>query len=78
MKYCLRIFVISAKFSSERFHGGFKFSKLFQCFIIVDIDECKTGNGRCQHKCVNTEGSFYCMCKKGYKLAADERRCKGN
>lgn len=49
-----------------------------RCFLFADIDECKVANGRCQHKCVNTEGSYYCQCRKGFKLAPDERRCRGN
>ena len=46
--------------------------------FVADIDECKIGNGRCEHKCINTDGSYYCMCKRGYKQAADGRRCRGN
>jgi len=36
---------------------------------VEDIDECKCKkNGGCAEKakCVNTVGSFYCKCKKGY------------
>ncbi|XP_062226606.1 wall-associated receptor kinase 2-like [Phragmites australis] len=31
-----------------------------------DIDECSNRNP-CTHKCVNTEGSFYCMCPAGMR-----------
>ena len=48
------------------------------CCPFSDIDECKIANGRCDHKCVNTDGSYYCMCKRGFKQAADGRRCRGN
>ncbi|CAG0896480.1 unnamed protein product [Cyprideis torosa] len=33
----------------------------------ADIDECAVSNGRCQHFCVNTEGSYYCRCQKGFE-----------
>lgn len=31
-----------------------------------DVDECLTRQHRCQHECVNTEGSYRCMCPPGY------------
>lgn len=42
-----------------------------------DIDECKTPY-ICQHKCVNTFGSFQCICHEGFTLASDKRSCLGN
>lgn len=36
-------------------------------FLFIDIDECKIGNGCCDYKCINMDGSYYCMCKRGYK-----------
>ena len=38
---------------------------------ILDIDECQTINGGCEHNCSNTEGSFYCSCGDGYQLSND-------
>ena len=47
-----------------------------QLYFLPDIDECDEGNGGCDHKCNNTDGSFLCTCKKGYYL--DTRtKCKG-
>ena len=37
---------------------------------------CARDNGGCSYKCVNTEGSFKCVCKKGYELMADTKTCK--
>jgi hypothetical protein len=33
----------------------------------ADIDECAENNGGCDHRCVNTPGSFLCSCEAGYK-----------
>ena len=39
--------------------------------MYLEIDECKTRNGGCEHNCTNTEGSFYCSCVDGYQLTND-------
>ncbi|XP_035660212.1 uncharacterized protein LOC118404934 [Branchiostoma floridae] len=41
----------------------------------TDIDECLIGNGKCDDDCVNTEGSYYCGCNAGYRLAVDGFKC---
>ncbi|XP_078487563.1 mucin-like protein [Ciona intestinalis] len=41
----------------------------------IDENECLTDNGGCERRCVNTEGSFYCQCEVGYRLAADGHSC---
>ena len=33
-----------------------------------DINECNDGEAKCDHKCVNTPGSYKCECKNGFKL----------
>lgn len=38
----------------------------FSLSCLLDIDECR--RGVCEGKCVNTVGSFYCQCEKGYRL----------
>ena len=45
--------------------------------VITDIDECKQGNGGCEHTCTNTIGSYYCTCKTGYQLSKG-KHCSGN
>ncbi|XP_013384604.1 epidermal growth factor-like protein 7 [Lingula anatina] len=42
----------------------------------TDIDECKSGEHGCSHKCVNTEGSFSCTCSDGFSLGADGKSCE--
>ena len=34
----------------------------------IDIDECTDNVDACNHKCVNTIGSYICTCEDGYKL----------
>lgn len=41
------------------------------------MNECKDNKGGCEHKCVNTPGSFRCECPKGMKLDEDRFTCKG-
>ena len=43
---------------------------------VLDIDECHSSNKYCAHKCINTQGSFRCTCRKGYTLVG-RRNCYG-
>ncbi|KAH9505489.1 hypothetical protein Btru_057443 [Bulinus truncatus] len=50
----------------------------FQEFLntCVDIDEC-LDNSTCDQLCVNTEGSFTCSCRDGFRLnKSDLKSCK--
>ena len=38
-------------------------------------DECTVNNGGCDHKCVNTNDSYYCECNPGYTLKPDGHSC---
>ena len=49
--------------------------KLISSKICEDINECDRDNGGCQHKCVNTDGSYRCRCDKGYTLDIDQHHC---
>lgn len=40
-----------------------------------DIDECGVGNGGCSEHCINTHGSFDCICSTGYFFGPDKRTC---
>ena len=46
---------------------------------VLDINEClpRGGKGPCEHSCTNTNGSFTCSCKRGFKLNADGINCVG-
>ena len=43
----------------------------------ADVNECNTNNGGCQHNCVNTDGSYECRCRSGYRLSSNGRSCSG-
>ena len=44
----------------------------------IDINECRVNTDNCSHRCVNTDGSYYCNCNAGYQLQSDKHSCKGN
>lgn len=44
----------------------------------ADVDECATQRGLCRNgQCVNTVGTFLCVCNDGYELTLDGRLCGG-
>ena len=47
------------------------------CSITVDINECDTANGGCEHNCTNTIGSFICSCDTEYELDENGLNCSG-
>ncbi|TSM12566.1 Tolloid-like protein 2 [Bagarius yarrelli] len=44
--------------------------------IDVNVDECSRENGGCQHKCINTLGSYSCRCHTGFILHTNMHDCK--
>ena len=44
--------------------------------FISDADECRINHGGCEFSCNNTESSYYCSCRAGYRLAADKHSCE--
>lgn len=47
-------------------------------FSIADINECEQP-GLCgpRGECLNTDGSFHCVCEQGFAISADGRTCEG-
>ena len=53
------------------------FSIILLLHISIDINECETANGGCEHNCTNTIGSFFCSCYAGYQLDENGLNCSG-
>ena len=47
--------------------------------LCLDTNECNQPRKyhHCSQNCVNTQGSYYCTCKKGFLLSANGRTCRG-
>ena len=43
----------------------------------LDVNECETLNGGCNHQCNNTIGSFNCKCRQGFFLDKNGKTCIG-
>ncbi|CAM9166309.1 unnamed protein product [Lampetra planeri] len=41
----------------------------------LDINECEVRDA-CQHECMNTPGSFKCLCPPGYHLMSNSKTCQ--
>ena len=52
-------------------------AQLCSVFHNADIDECARGTDLCAHNCSNTDGSYTCSCRPGFRLSSDGRRCHG-
>ncbi|XP_030767675.1 tolloid-like protein 2 [Sitophilus oryzae] len=48
----------------------------FAAVFYADMDECAINHGNCQHECVNTLGSYKCVCHNGYTLHENGKDCK--
>lgn len=52
---------------------------LYSLFNFVDIDECLQNGRICSNgRCINTDGSFHCVCNAGFHVTRDGRNCEGN
>ena len=43
----------------------------------TDINECADSNGGCNQTCINSDGSYVCLCGSGWLLNADNHTCDG-
>lgn len=45
---------------------------------LSDIDECLQNGRICNNgRCINTDGSFHCVCNAGFQVAVDGKNCEG-
>ena len=45
--------------------------------VFPDINECAFGNGGCEQRCTNTNGSYWCFCDPGHTIQGDGFYCQG-
>ena len=45
--------------------------------LFLDVNECETLNGGCQHQCVNKNGSYVCECNEKYVMDGNGKTCSG-
>lgn len=77
ISYCADI--VEKEISPTQFHLLQVFLVYLSMLFFLDVDECASGNGMlCRNgQCVNTIGSFQCLCNEGYEVALDGRTCVG-
>ena len=75
MHACFDTVIADRGFESES-ESEIIFTKPMPCHS-QDINECDTTNGRCEHSCTNTIGSFICSCDTGYQLDGNGLSCSG-
>lgn len=44
---------------------------------LPDVDECSKDNVCLRGQCLNTDGSFLCLCEAGFKYSDDTADCEG-
>lgn len=44
---------------------------------VTDIDECEEVISPCHQICINTPGSYYCACRRGFLLHKNRLSCIG-
>ena len=68
--------------SNIHFIHGNHFGSLVSCIAVmvvfcIDIDECIEDIDDCAQICTDTDGSYTCSCRPGYRLASDDHQCDG-
>ena len=54
------------------------FNMLLKIFTLsLDVNECETLNGGCEHLCKNNNGSYACECNEGFFLDGNGKTCSG-
>ncbi len=52
---------------------------LTECIVCcaLDYNECNMNNGGCEDSCRNTDGSYQCNCRGGFRLGTNMHECEG-
>lgn len=53
---------------------------ILPCYVFVtDRNECQEIPNVCSHgECIDTQGSYRCLCHNGFKATLDQTMCMGN
>ena len=43
----------------------------------VDMNQCSTDNGGCDHTCTDLIPGYQCSCDDGFELSSDDHSCDG-
>ena len=65
------------KTSSKQKQGETNKTLKCELFVFADVNECSREGHGCEQICINTVGSYYCVCRNGYFLHEDRRTCLG-
>ena len=70
--------LLTACLLSHETKGKKGFFTYLELVSISDINECEQP-GRCgpHGECLNTDGSFHCVCEQGFSISADGHTCEG-
>lgn len=63
---CTGLFLIISSLYLNLSSSESAVSSLIIIFTLLDIDECALDDNTCAKICINTIGSYYCSCPKGY------------
>ena len=75
--YVMMVMNFKVMGSHVEVEGFYHDSKIIIVADFVDIDECSTGVDRCEQVCQNTNGSYTCACRSGFRLKTDGLQCEG-
>ena len=78
LQMCRVSAIVMVCFYDNNCHSITLFFSLYW-IVYADIDECEQNQNLCHNgACVNTDGSFLCLCKIGFVLNPEEHTCIGN
>ena len=70
---CIHLFLRTLSVKPSRLYHA---QSLKAGVLSTDNDECATGRHDCSHRCINSPGTYRCVCPFGYELI-QKRQCRG-